>query len=180
MAKIIIICPNCHKKLSFSEVPGFLDMLVECPICSYKAKASVYLSGRANESGKDNAGAATELVSSDSTKAVGRGRLRLISTGRVFELKPGRNIVGRRANTGTADIQIEGDMYMSRKHVQIDVMDDNCEYRLVEISSKNIIQLNHTPIKRNDIILLQPGDILTLGKTDVVFEIFEEEATQLI
>lgn len=69
---------------------------------------------------------------------------------------------------------------MSRKHVQIDVMDDNCEYRLVEISSKNIIQLNHTPIKRNDIILLQPGDILTLGKTDVVFEIFEEEATQLI
>jgi hypothetical protein len=54
------------------------------------------------------------------------------------------------------------------------------EHRLVEINSKNIIVLNGKPIQRNDILVLNFGDRLTLGKTDVYLEETDEEATQIV
>ena len=41
--KIYITCPECKKRLCFLYVPGYKDMLVECPICHFKANTSVYL-----------------------------------------------------------------------------------------------------------------------------------------
>ena len=68
---------------------------------------------------------------------------------------------------------------MSRRHVQIDVVKtpQGIEHHLVEIGSKNIIQLNGSDIKRGDELVLKFGDKLTLGKTEVILEESDEEAT---
>ena len=42
MGKIFIVCPECRQQLSFNEVPGYQNMVVECPKCHFKANASVY------------------------------------------------------------------------------------------------------------------------------------------
>ena len=71
---------------------------------------------------------------------------------------------------------------MSRRHVQIDVVktDRGVEHYLVEIGSKNIIQLNGEPIQRGDEIVLSFGDKLTLGKTDLILEETDDDATRVI
>ena len=94
----------------------------------------------------------------------------------------GTNVIGRIAQSGKADIQITQDPYMSRRHLQIDVIKTahGMEHRLVEINSKNIIVLNDKPIQRNDILNLNFGDKLTLGTTDIYMEETDDEATQII
>jgi pSer/pThr/pTyr-binding forkhead associated (FHA) protein len=101
------------------------------------------------------------------------GRLRLEETGNTFDLKEGRNVLGRIADTGTADIRISTDEYMSRRHIAIDAVKlptGGYEHLLIEIGSLNPTLLNGEQIGRGDILVLSQGDKLTLGKTIVIFE----------
>lgn len=180
MGKIFIVCPECRQQLSFNEVPGYQNMVVECPKCHFKANASVYQRGMQARGAQGADDAPTQLVLPPrSTLDV--GQIKVKSTGEVQWLKTGSNVIGRRAQTGTADIKISNDMYMSRRHVQIDVVKTagGYEHRLVEINSKNIVKLNGKPINRGDILILKFGDVLTLGTTDIVLESNDEEATRL-
>lgn len=180
MGKIFIVCPECHQQLSFNEVPGYQNMVVECPKCHFKANASVYQSGSQARGGHGADEMPTQLVFAPRS-STDIGQIRVISTNEIQWLKQGNNVIGRRASTGTADIKISNDMYMSRRHVQIDVIKKpmGYEHRLVEIGSTNIIELNHRPINRGDIIVLKFGDILTLGKTDIRLESNSDEATRM-
>lgn len=123
----------------------------------------------------------TELLNSGSSKAA-IGAIKVMATDEMFKLREGRNIIGRRAQTSTADLCIASDPYMSRSHVRIDVVrkGNGFEHHLVEINSKNIVRLNGRTIDRGDILLLKSGDNLTLGTTQVVFEIPDVEETLLI
>lgn len=180
MRKIFIVCPECHQQLSFNEVPGYQNMVVECPKCHFKANASVYQSGAQARGAHGADDMATQLVMPPkSTSDV--GQIRVKSTNEVQWLNPGSNVIGRRAQTGTADIKISTDMYMSRKHVQIDVVKKGMgyEHHLVEINSKNIVKLNGKPINRGDVLILKFGDVLTLGTTDIILESNDDEATKL-
>ena len=111
------------------------------------------------------------------------GQIRVKATNEVQYLNAGQNIIGRRAQSGTADIKISNDIFMSRQHVRIDVVKKGAgyEHHLVEINSKNIVKLNGKPINRGDILILKFGDTMTLGTTDIVLEskIVDEEATRL-
>lgn len=180
MGKIFIVCPECHQQLSFNEVPGYQNMVVECPKCHFKANASVYQSGSQARGGHGADDMPTQLVFAPRS-STDIGQIRVISTNEIQWLKPGNNVIGRRATTSTADIKISNDMYMSRRHVQIDVIKKpmGYEHRLVEIGSTNIIKLNHRPINRGDIIVLNFGDVLTLGKTDIRLESNSDEATRM-
>ncbi|MDO4336054.1 MAG: FHA domain-containing protein [Bacteroidales bacterium] len=180
MGKIFIECPECHQKLSFNEVPGYQNMVIECPKCHFKANASVYQGGAQARGAQGADDMPTQLVvPPNSTLDV--GQIRVKSTNEVQWLKPGCNVIGRRAQTGTADIKISKDMYMSRSHVRIDVVKKGSgyEHHLVEINSKNIVKLNGKPINRGDVLVLKFGDVLTLGTTDIVLESDDDEATRL-
>lgn len=181
MAKIFIKCPSCHRELSFDEIPGWQNMIVECPACHFKANASVYQSGNASQGGQGCDDDPTIIGNGKDTYPTNQdcGCLRIEGTMKVFNLHKGINIIGRIADTGTADIRIAKDPYMSRRHVRIDVVDGahGLEYHLVEINSKNIVQFNGKPIQRGDVLLLKFGDKLHLGHTDVIFEGTDQEST---
>ena len=180
MGRIFIVCPECHQQLSFNEVPGYQNMVVECPKCHFKANASVYQSGAQARGGQGADEMPTQLIVPPKSVA-DIGQIRVKSTGEIQFLKEGENVIGRRAQTGTADIKISTDMYMSRRHVRIDVVRKvaGFEHRLVEINSKNIVKLNGKPINRGDILVLKFGDTMTLGTTDIVLESNDVEATRL-
>ena len=182
MGKIFLVCPNCRTRLSFPEVPGYQDKIVECPICHFKAKANVYQGGAASKGGQGSDDEATQLPGSMMQQKFDMGHIRVGTTNQRCPLKMGTNVIGRIAQSGKADIQITQDPYMSRRHLQIDVVKTphGIEHHLVEINSKNIIVLNGKPIQRNDILNLQFGDKLTLGKTDVYLEETDDEATQIV
>ena len=180
MGRIFITCPECCQQLSFTEVPGYQNMVVECPKCHFKANASVYQSGSQARGAQGSDDMPTQLILPPPT-AYAIGQIRVASTNEIQFLREGRNVIGRRARTGTADIKISTDMYMSRRHVMIEVVKKGSgyEHRLVEINSKNIVKLNGEPINRGDILILKFGDTMTLGTTDIVLESNDDEATRL-
>ena len=180
MGKIFIVCPECRQRLSFEEVPGYQNMVVECPKCHFKANASVYQSGSQARGAHGADDMPTQLVVPPKGSA-DIGQIRVKETGEIQFLKEGCNVIGRRAQTGRADIKISNDMYMSRQHVRIDVIRKatGFEHRLVEINSTNIVKLNGQAICRGDVLVLKFGDTMTLGVTEIVLEGADEEATRL-
>lgn len=187
METITIVCPNCRSRLSVQNVPDIRDKMLTCPICKYKAKVNVFLMGLAAQGGLGASEEATRLPGSYNQQIkLDPGQMRVAQTGQICELRIGSQVLGRLANSGSADIQIGSetykDEYMSRRHVKIDVVktDRGIEHHLVEIGSKNIIQLNGEPIQRGDEIVLSFGDKLTLGKTDLILEETDDDATRVI
>lgn len=181
-----IVCPNCRSRLSIQDAPGIQDKMLTCPICKYKAKVSVYQMGAAAQGGNGSSDEATRLPGSFGQQIKrDAGQMRVIQTGQICELRVGSQVLGRLATSGTADMQIGSDSYkdeyMSRRHVQIDVVqtDSGIEHHLVEIGSKNIIQLNGADIQRGDEIILNFGDKLTLGKTELILEETDDESTKI-
>ena len=182
MGKIFLVCPNCRTRLSFPEVPGYQEKIVECPICHFKATANVYQGGTAAKGGQGSDKEATLLPGHLMQQKSDLGQIRVVSTNQRCPLRLGTNVIGRIAQSGKADIQITQDPYMSPCHLQIDVVKTahGIEHHLVEINSKNIIILNGKPIQRNDILVLNFGDKLTLGKADIYLEETDEEATKIV
>lgn len=181
------MCPNCRSRLDIQDAPNIQEKMLTCPICKFKSKVSVYQLGQAGKGGQDPSDEATRLPGSFCQQVKNdTGQMRVIQTGQICELRMGSQVLGRLATSGTADLQIGSDHYqdeyMSRRHVQIDVVktQQGVEHHLVEIGSKNIIQLNGRDINRGDEIILKFGDKLTLGKTDIILEETNEEATRII
>ncbi len=92
-----------------------------------------------------------------------------------LELSPGRNIVGRRATTSQATIQIPtDDHYMSRQHCCIDITakpDGTKKAVLRNFLNKNVTYINGQSLESNDIIRLSDGDTIKMGNTTVTFKI---------
>lgn len=94
-----------------------------------------------------------------------------------FNLKPGRNMIGRKSAFPT-DIAIETkDEYISRRHCVIEVTENaigGFAFRLSDYNALNGTFINGRTQKKleaEDIILLNDGDILQLGLTKIVFRI---------
>lgn len=172
MGKVVIVCPECSQRLSFNEVPGYQNLIVQCPKCKFKANVSVYRSGSAATGGQGADDSPTVLIGQNAAPGTDAGQIRVLTTGEVQWLKPGSNVIGRRAATGTADIQISNDRFMSRRHVQIDVVPRNggFAHHLVEINSKNAVRLNGRPVGRGDVLVLKYGDKIILGATEIILE----------
>lgn len=187
MDTITIVCPNCRSRLSVQNAPDIRDKMLSCPICKFKAKVNVYMMGTAAQGGLGATDEATRLPGSYAQQfKMDPGQMRVVQTGQICELRIGSQVLGRLASSGNADIQIGSDNYkdefMSRRHVRIDVVktDMGLEHHLIEIGSKNIIQLNDKPIQRGDEIILSFGDKITLGKTDITLEETDDDATRVI
>lgn len=180
MGKISIICPECRRQLSFMEVSGYQDKIVECPVCHFKAKVSVYLSGNSSRGAHGADDVPTELVMPPKS-SYDVGQIRVKTTNEVQWLKEGSNVIGRRAKSGNADIKISNDEYMSRRNVQIDVIKrpHGYEHRLVEINSTNPVKLNGKNVGKGDILIIKYGDVITLGTTDILLEANDDDATRL-
>ena len=175
MGNIIkVVCPQCRRLLSFMEVPDIGNKLIVCPKCNFRATVDVYRSETAGRQGETEVTCLPEYINK---YAMIVGCLRVKETGKIFPLKQGKNVIGRIAQTGTADIQLSDDLYMSRSHIEINIVQTalGLEHRLEEINSKNEVLLNAKPLQRGEILVLQFGDKMILGKTEVIFERPEEE-----
>lgn len=181
MKKIQIVCPSCRTRLTFPEVPGYEEKILECPACHFKAKVVNYQGGSLNQGGNGADDAPTEINVPEGRKNTDPGQIRVMSTGQTCELQIGSLVIGRVAKSGTADIQITDDPYMSRRHVQIDVIRSaqGLQHRLVEIGCKNTPKVNGNSIRPGDIIPLKFGDIITMGRSEIRLEESDEEATRV-
>lgn len=97
----------------------------------------------------------------------------LISTGQIFQLSIGRNIVGRKADSSVADIQIKtDDRLISRHHALITVgQDPSGRYcaKLTNYKNKNLTRVNGLDIVGQDEVILEEGSTILMGATVITF-----------
>lgn len=186
MGKLKIICPNCRSLLTIEDTPGIADKMLSCPICRFRAKVSVYQQqslGNGKHGGDDD-DEPTQVNFGMMDRTIGS----LFYGQKEFSLHKGSNTVGRKAKTGHAEVQIcdsngEVDCYMSRQHAVITIKEggSGLEHHLQPTNPKNPIKVNGKLLQNADIVVLQWGDRLTFGHTDLLFERphFNEEQTMI-
>ena len=122
---IKIKCPYCGAVLSVKNQAGIETKSVTCPICKQKSPFKDFkkVVDKGNDEKTqypgDDEKTSYRTSSDEGGTDIGTGlnftlgKLRVIPSGPSFQLKPGKNIIGRRATQSTADFQIpmEGSRY---------------------------------------------------------------------
>ena len=92
-----------------------------------------------------------------------------------YPLEEGQNIIGRKASTSKATVQIEtADRYMSRQHCSITVTslpDGTKKVVLSNYQNKNQTTIDGLPVETGDVIRLTDGNSITMGHTTITFKL---------
>lgn len=194
---IQIKCPFCGAVLSVKYQAGIESKNVTCPVCKHKYPFSQFKQTNNNSNTSDcdteypdknkNGYYKTEDSSFTEMPKMNSiiGRLTVISTGEIFQLKTGRNVIGRKTPSSTADFKINtgNDLIMSREHLVIDVR-NVAGKGVVHYASLFKERVNETRIGNDrlfygDTVVLRHGEKIQLPGLLLKFEIPDDDATQL-
>lgn len=212
---ISLKCPECGAVLTIKAQPGMESKFITCPSCEIKnpfikfRKVTPqqkpqqdpptdygYGHQRPQEEEKTqyrHSEEHTQYQYQDSKTKTGQavhrnmtvGVLRLAGTNNTFQLKPGRNVIGRQSSNSGANFQINtGDKRsMSREHIVIDVKQHpgqgiiHCLSLYKEKVNKTFVDAEQ--LLPGDVIILQPGQIIKLPDAVLRFDIPDEERTMI-
>lgn len=195
MGEIKIRCPKCGKILRLIDNPNINNAVFACPVCNEKSKVgdcqrivvvpqqtlrgeetqyssnphSVPNTEETRYTSSPSGGEETQIIGTQNQIKVGR---LTDNFGRTYQLSLGINTIGRKANTSTATIQIcVEDRTMSRNHAIVEVR--NAGGQIVHIlrngANKNPSYFNGTLVGATDQLILNNGDRVKLGSTELTF-----------
>ncbi len=189
-------CPVCGSVLSVQNQPGIESKSVTCPVCKNKSPFSAFrriASNTGNASKEETtqypnskSGYAKEETETDIDKGPNYtlGKLAIPALGLSFQLKPGKNIIGRKASASSATCQIPCETKrMSREHLVIEIKKIPGK-GFVHCASLYKEKVNPTFIGQNkleygDCVILHHRDLIRLPDVEARFEIPDNEATDI-
>ncbi len=185
-----IKCPYCRAVLAVRKQPGLENKNVTCPVCEKKSPFSdfemiVYedhentvYPGASQDSGKSE-------ISGAAAQNYTLGVLTMPDSGLSFRLKTGRNIIGRKADTSSADIQIpvaDNKKRLSRNHLVVDVKKVSNKGFVHQVSlykkDLNATYINGELLEFGDCVIIKDGDILELPDVRLKFRMPDIDETE--
>lgn len=191
---IKIKCPYCGAVLSVKNQAGIDSKSVTCPICKQKSPFKDYkkLTDHSNNEKTQYPGD-EERTSYKTSEEPGTdigfglnftlGKLRVMPSGPSFQLKPGKNVIGRQATQSSADFQIPmiGSKRLSREHLIIEIKKVQgkgfVHYASLCKQKINKTLIGNEQLEYGDCVVLNHGDVIKLPDVNVKFEIPNEEET---
>lgn len=157
-------CPHCQLPLAFHKPAAGYGVNIRCPQCSNAIRIKV----------REKA----IRLSEQEVEQVKRAHLLLIdgpeSDRIAYPLHLGDNIIGRDDPDTTQDIAIRGDMSISRRSSNLEVVTathgDGYSYRLRVLNAKNPVYINGAALHTGDGISMRPGDVIQLGMTKLMLK----------
>ena len=198
MNEIKIKCPTCGKVLRLQDAPNIDAAFFTCPVCKEKhivGKCQRYveqpksIAPTGDETqyggvymqhlGGDETRMASDVrheycdetcIGGTSTARVG---MLVDNKGASYQLCSGINTIGRKATSSSASVQIAtDDRTMSRSHAIIEVR--NAGGQILHIlrngANKNPSYLNGSVIGQKDQLILNNGDRIKMGNTELTFK----------
>lgn len=196
---IQIKCPFDGAVLSVKNQPGIETKNVTCPICKHKYPFTKFIRVVPNSKNDDPhteypdneehtsyayGGGSSEDTEFGETNFT-LGKVKLIGTNISYQLKIGRNVIGRKSAKSNAKFQIDTaeKRSMSREHVVIDVKKVPGKGLVHQISlfkeKVNKTYVGNEPLLYGDRIILNHGDIIKLPDASLKFEIPDDEGTDI-
>ena len=185
-----IICPRCRAVLDVKNSQNETVKQITCPSCKTPLQVKFQPQQEPIEAKTFYAPPKQPVADNGATQLVGGsfGATQLVIPpqkedskallqygGVSYSLKEGQNIIGRKASTSAATIQIEtADRYMSRQHCCIIVTtlpDGKKKAVLSNYQNKNQTTIDGQSIETGDAIRLTDGNSITMGHTTVTFKL---------
>ena len=190
MMKKSVVCPNCGVILEVVNSKNEAVKQIFCPNCkidlqvkfdslskqplnahTYYAPKSPSV-GNMGETQLSRRKVGTTILASAPSKNVSA---KLVFKGVDYPLQTGRNVIGRKATTSQASIQIATvDRYMSRQHAVIHLStlpDGTLKATFQNYQNKNDTTVDGQPVETGDEIRLVDGNSITMGNTSIIFKI---------
>lgn len=188
-----IKCPCCGAILAVKMQPGIENKKVTCPVC--KESSSFKLFKKIAEKKEEhteypNQDEETNYKTKEETETglglnFTLGKLMIPIKGfPSFQLKIGKNIIGREASASEASCRLpmSDNRRMSREHLVIDVKKvpgkGFVHYASLYKQRVNDTFINNERLEYGDCIILNHGDLIKLPDITVKFEIPDEEGTE--
>lgn len=194
---IKIKCPYCGAVLSVKNQAGIESKSVTCPICKQKSlfkdfkkiadktdERTQYPNDEEKTSYQSNAGRETEGTDIGQGLNFTLGKLKVMHSGPSYQLRVGKNVIGRKASQSAADFQIptEGSKRMSREHLVIEIKKVQGKGFVHYVSlckqKANKTFIGAELLEYGDCMVLNHGDIIKLPDVNVKFEIPDDEGTE--
>ncbi len=200
---IQIKCPFDGAILSVKNQPGIETKNVTCPICKNKYPFTKFkrVTSATNQDDPDteypDKEERTRYDDEDTTTveeektSLGKhanytlGKVTIVGSRVSYQLKPGRNIIGRKGQKSAADFQIDtaDKRSMSREHIVIEVkkvpVKGFVHYVSLYKEKVNATSIDKNPLLFGDCIVLNHGDLIKLPDATLRFEIPDEEETDI-
>lgn len=172
-------CPHCGSVLSIKNMPGIENKTVTCPVCHQKSRIRDCKRFQKH----NNEDEPTETLYKSSTNLI-IGVLKNTFTKQTWQLKTGRNVIGRKASTNLADIVIPTeDKRLSRDHIVIDVRETSTDgyVHLLSLAKERVNKtfVGETELEYGDCIKLKEGTVITLPGVKLIFEIPDNDITEI-
>lgn len=186
-----IQCPFCSSVLLVRNHSGIETKSIDCPVCKQKSPFGDFkrIVERPEEKTQYPMNAAD---SGEKDTAINYrlnhtlGTITVLPAGPSFQLKNGKNIIGRRATKSEADIQIPTEptqKRLSREHLVVEIKwipaEGFVHYASLYKQRVNRTFINDVQIEYGDCIVLKHGDIIKLPDVIAKFEILDEDNTSL-
>jgi hypothetical protein len=183
-------CPNCSKRLTLNMQPGIENKKLRCPVCGVSSPFSSYVEVQPkNSAPAARPGEATRIedlnhthivfgpdngkIQMDTPRVPGR-LLEVSGDGRCYQLKEGRNIVGRENSSSPVDVSLPAKhKYVSRQHLIIDVRHTAAGYIHTVMLCKSEVNrtyINTMQLAYGDQVILNDGDLVKLPELSLRFE----------
>ena len=170
MDKIRIQCPQCGAILEADDNPANAGKNVVCPNCKTKNRFVSFLRIQPRPSLDIDSTTEVRKLSDDTI-----GSLLDLSTGKIYSLSEGRNLIGRMTYhvPPKASIPIVTEnRRMSRSHLYIDVIkgaDGRYHAYASNASNQNPTTINGILLEDGDALSLKDQDVLSLSDTKLVY-----------
>ena len=171
-----IQCPSCGVLLEVRNSKNEAVKIIECPQCGtqlrvrFPQKDDSVMDARTFIAGMDIGG--ETIVPGVSPKTAAKAII--VCEGNTYELHEGRNIVGRKASTSTADVQLlVADRYMSRLNAIVCVRKAGDKLLVTIANYKNVnpVKVGAVTLLDGDEVLLEDGDEIIMGTTKMRLKI---------
>lgn len=178
-----ITCPSCGILLDVKNSKNEAVKLIHCPQCKVPLQVK-FGTAPVEDNGKtrpvnDGDTHKTHLLneksssSNSSDDTLHRQTPYLECNGQRYKLAMGINIVGRKASTSNATVQIDtNDRYMSRMHARIQISllpTGQIRATITNERNMNTTLLNEQPLSDNDVMILTKGSRIQMGDTTVIY-----------
>ncbi len=184
-----IKCPYCNVVLDIKNTNNETEKQITCPFCkseliikftpkkepveahTYYAPKRPAVDSGATQLGQPVSGETQLSLHASQTIS----KVSIIYEGKSYPLKDGDNIIGRKASTSNATIQLPtNDAYLSRQHCIIKVTplpDGTKKVVLSNYHNKNITRIDTQVVEKEDEIRLADGNIVTMGRTKITIKL---------
>lgn len=178
---INLCCPSCKVHLTLpADKENNEKLLLVCPKCNFRGNPTSYIKLQSPQfSNQDKPDIQivdpTIIIGNNLQSALSIGSFREINSPDTIQLRQGLNRFGRKATNSICEHQFSNnDTFISRKHFEVNVVFNKVtlvyDHRIQDLGSTNGTRINGQKLSKGDIVLLQAGDRVLAGKTELIFE----------